>query len=60
MNRLAAAHPAQSHIEQSNLLTNPAFDSTIRANVPAVPPLNTETDTTAVGKGPYYYRVRLE
>jgi hypothetical protein len=38
----------------------PAFDGTVRSNVPAVPPLNTETDATAVGQGPYYYRIRLE
>jgi len=28
-------------------------------NIPAVLPINTYTDSTAVGEGPYYYKVRV-
>jgi len=36
------------------------FAATIRTNVPATAPLNTETDTTATGDGPYFYRVGVQ
>ncbi len=29
-------------------------------NIPGVAPMNTATDTTAVGNGPWNYRVELE
>jgi PKD repeat protein len=32
----------------------------IQTNIPGVEPMNTVTDTTAVGYGPWYYRVWLE
>jgi hypothetical protein len=32
----------------------------IVTNIPAIPAMNTETDTTATGKGPYFYRVTVE
>jgi hypothetical protein len=38
----------------------PAFADTVRSNIPARLPMNTETDTTANGNWPYFYRVRLE
>jgi len=36
------------------------FDYTVKINIPATPPVNTETDTNAAGSGPWFYRVRLE
>ncbi len=44
----------------ANLLSRPAFDVIVRTNIPATPPLNTETDATATGPGPYFYRVGVE
>jgi hypothetical protein len=44
----------------TNLTTAPAFNVNVRSNILATPPINTETDTTAVGSGPYFYRIRLE
>ena len=41
----------------TNLLIEP---SPLRTNIPASPPMNTETDGTAAGTGPWFYRVRLE
>ena len=41
--------------------SNPApFSFNVRTNIPALPPMNTETDKTAVGQGPYFYRIGLE
>lgn len=34
--------------------------SPIRTNIPAFPPLNIHTDTTAIGVGPWFYRVEVE
>lgn len=31
-----------------------------KTNIFASPPINTETDATAIGKGPYFYRVRID
>lgn len=36
------------------------FDATLKTNIPGAPPMNTETDTTAVGQGSLFYRVELE
>ncbi len=36
------------------------FLFTVATNVPGTPPLNTVTDKTATGHGPYIYRIRLE
>ena len=44
----------------TNLLAAPPFPVSIRTNIPAVPPVNTETDSTAVGSGPCFYRIGLE
>ena len=38
----------------TNLLDPASFSFNVRTNIPAEPPVNTETDTTAVGQGPYY------
>ena len=45
----------------TNLLDLPPFPVTVRTHTRALPPaMNTETDTTAAGAGPWFYRVRLE
>jgi hypothetical protein len=31
-----------------------------KTNIPAIPVMNTETDTTATGQGPYFYRVIVD
>ena len=36
------------------------FSVLIKTNILGVAPMNTETDTTAVGGGPWFYRVKLE
>ena len=43
----------------SNLITD-AFSWNVRSNIPSIPPMNTETDTTATGCGPWFYRVKVE
>ena len=37
-----------------------SFGLNIKSNIPAFPPMNTETDTTATGKGARFYRVGVE
>jgi len=44
----------------TNLTVAPAFDTLVRTNIPGRAPLNTETDRTAVGQGPWFYRIKLE
>jgi hypothetical protein len=44
----------------TNLLINQPFDFNVGANIQATPPMNTETDTTAVGQGPYFYRIGVQ
>jgi hypothetical protein len=41
----------------TNLIVYP---DTVVSNVPGIPPANTATDTTAVGSGPWYYRIKLD
>jgi PKD repeat protein len=47
------------NLERSTNLVN-GFDTTIKTHIPATLPINSETDTNAVGPGPWFYRVRLE
>ena len=44
----------------TNLTCNPAFGILVRTNIPGNSPMNTETDKTAVDRGPWLYRIRLE
>jgi uncharacterized repeat protein (TIGR02543 family) len=46
-------------LECSTNLVN-GFDVTLKTHIPATPPINSETDSNAVGPGPWFYRVRLE
>ena len=43
-----------------SLLANPAFPLHLRTHIPATPPMNTETDTTTTGQGPYFYRIGVQ
>jgi subtilisin family serine protease len=36
------------------------LDHTVASGIPATPPLNTVTDRTATGAGPYFYRLAIE
>jgi hypothetical protein len=45
-------------LRSTNLMTG--FDYTVNTNIPATPPMNTETDTTAVGSDYWYYQVEVE
>ena len=44
----------------TNLTDIPPFGVLVRTNIPALAPMNTETDNAAIGTGPWYYRVMLE
>jgi parallel beta-helix repeat protein len=44
----------------TNLSFTMPFDFTVRTNIPGTAPMNTETDSTAVGRGPWFYRIKLE
>jgi hypothetical protein len=44
----------------TNLLDTPPCPVLVCTNIPAVPPMNTHTDTTAVGQGPWFYRIGLD
>ena len=44
----------------SNLMSVAGFPTSVASNILATPPTNTWTDTSAVGDGPWLYRVRLE
>jgi hypothetical protein len=45
-------------LRATNLLTG--FNGLVRTNIPATTPLNTETDSTAVGAAARFYRLELE
>ena len=44
----------------TNLLSVPPFDFNVATNIPAMPPINTQTDTNATGNGPYFYRIGVQ
>jgi hypothetical protein len=43
----------------TDLTAMPLFDQVVTARVAAILPMNTVTDTTATGDGPYFYRVAI-
>lgn len=47
-------------LERATNVSPTAFTVLVRTNIAGVFPMNVETDTTAVGSGPWYYRVKLE
>ncbi len=44
----------------TNLMDDPVCAISVRTNIIGIAPMNTETDKTATGSGPWFYRVRLE
>jgi hypothetical protein len=50
----------QYNLDRSSNLLLDAFSWNVRSNIPAIPPVNTETDTTASGQGPWFFRVKVE
>jgi len=55
-----SAEGARYRLKRSTNLSTDGFGYLVRTNIPATPPFNTETDTTAVGSGPWFYRVGVE
>lgn len=47
-------------VRATNLTEYSPFTWTVASNIVGIAPMNTETDTTAVGQGPYFYRIGLE
>ena len=47
-------------LDRSTNLFTDEFGYPVRTNIPTTPPINSETDTTAVGSGPWFYRVGVE
>ena len=47
------------HLERATNLMS-GFDHVVASSIAATPPLNTFTDTNAAGRGPIFYRIRLE
>ena len=47
-------------VDRSTNLVSDPFLFNVQSNIPAVTPMNTVTDTTAVGDGPWCYRVQVE
>jgi len=45
-------------MRSTNLLHQ--FDNAVATNIPATPSVNVHTDRTAVGRGPYFYQIRLD
>jgi hypothetical protein len=44
----------------TNLMAIQCFDTLVQTNILGIAPLNEETDKTAVGHGPHFYRITLE
>ena len=47
-------------LDRSTNLSTDAFGYPVRTHIVATPSINSETDTTAVGSGPWFYRVGVE
>jgi hypothetical protein len=47
-------------LDRLSNLTAGASALNLASNLPATPPLNVHTDRTAVGRGPWFYRVGVE
>jgi hypothetical protein len=58
--RWVSTEGVQYQLNRSTNLNTDAFSYLVRTNIPATPPINSETDTTAVGSGPWFYRVGVE
>jgi hypothetical protein len=58
--RWRSAEGVRYRLSRSSNLNVDAFGYLVRTNIVATPPINSETDTTAVGSGPQFYRVEVE
>ena len=58
--RWQSAEGVRYRLKRSTNLSTDAFGYLVRTNIPATPSINAETDTTAVGSGPWFYRVGVE
>jgi hypothetical protein len=58
--RWQSADGVRYQLKRSTNLSTDGFSYFVRTNIVATPPINSETDTTAVGSGPWFYRVGVE
>ena len=58
--RWQSAEGVRYQLKRSTNLITDAFGYLVRTNILATPSVNSETDTTAVGSGPWFYRVGAE
>ena len=58
--RWQSAEGVRYWLKRSTNLCADAFSYPVRTNIIATPSINTETDTTAVGSGPWFYRMGVE
>ena len=58
--RWQSAEGVRYRLERSTNLITDTFGYLVRTNIVATPSINSETDTTAVGSGPWFYRVGVE
>ena len=58
--RWQSAEGVRYRLNRSTNLITDDFSYLVRTNIVATPSINTETDKTAVGCGPWFYRVELE
>jgi hypothetical protein len=56
--RWSSADGKRYTLERSSALSS-GFPASVGSGLDASPPLNTVTDVTAAGAGPYFYRVKL-
>ena len=52
--------PSLVHYVSFSGLSTAGFSYFVRTNIVATPSINSETDKTAVGSGPWFYRVEVE
>jgi hypothetical protein len=58
--RWQSAEGIRYQLSRSTNLCADGFSYLVRTNIAATPPINSETDTTAAGSGPWFYRVGVE
>ena len=58
--RWQSAEGVRYRLNRSTNLITDDFSYLVRTNIVATPSINTETDKTAVGCGPWFYRVEVE
>ena len=58
--RWRSAEGARYRLNRSTHLSTDGISDLVRTNILATPPINTETDKTAVGSGSWFYWVDVE